>query len=160
MTKTPSQEPHQPESLYADRRMKRDWPFYWVSRVNALYIQELEKKLKPLGLDMARWRILMSLYEEEHLSVSEIAEYSIIKLNTATKIVQRMIVDGLVITRVRPNDGRVTEVRLTPAGDHSRRLARAEADRILNASFVGFTLDEVALLNQLLERVHDRLRGS
>ncbi len=97
----------------AEKRMKKDWPFYWVSRVNARYAQVLERRLKPLDLDLARWRVLMSLYEDEHLSVSEIADYAVIKLNTVTKIVQRMIADGLVVTRVRPSDGRVTEVCLT-----------------------------------------------
>lgn len=137
----------------AEKRMKKDWPFYWVSRVNARYVHALERRLKPLDLDMARWRVLMSLYEDEHLSVSEIADYAVIKLNTATKIVQRMIADGLVVTRVRPTDGRVTEVCLTPEGDHLRRLARKEADAVFSSSFLNITPDELAQLNGLLEKV-------
>lgn len=144
----------------ADKRMKKDWPFYWVSRVNARYVNVLERRLKQLDLDMARWRVLMSLYEDEHLSVSEIADYAVIKLNTATKIVQRMIADGLVVTRVRPNDGRVTEVCLTPEGDRMRRLARKEADHVFASSFVNITPDELAQLNGLLEKVFMQLEGA
>lgn len=146
------------DMVYADRRMKRDWPFYWVSRVNALYVQALEKRLQRVNLDMPRWRVLMSLYEDEHLSVSEIAEYAVLKLNTATKIVQRMVADGLVVTRSRPNDGRVTEVCLTHEGDRMRRLARTEADKIFAASFVDISPEELAQLNHLLSRVFDKLR--
>ncbi len=144
-------------AVTAEKRMKKDWPFYWVSRVNALYVQALERRLKPLDLDMARWRVLMSLYEDEHLSVSEIADYAVIKLNTATKIVQRMIADGLVVTRVRPNDGRVTDVCLTPEGDRLRRLARAEADQVFAATFVNISPDELKQLNGLLEKVFHQL---
>lgn len=144
----------------AEKRMKKDWPFYWVSRVNARYAQVLERRLKPLDLDVARWRVLMSLYEDEHLSVSEIADYAVIKLNTVTKIVQRMIADGLVVTRVRPNDGRVTEVCLTPEGDRLRRLARKEADHVFASSFVNITPDQLAQLNSLLENVFQQLEGA
>lgn len=144
----------------AEKRMKKDWPFYWVSRVNARYVNVLEKRLKPLGLDTARWRVLMSLYEDEHLSVSEIADYAVIKLNTATKIVQRMLADGLVATRVRPNDGRVTEVCLTPEGDRLRRMARLEADEVFKASFVNISPDELTQLNGLLEKVFLQLEDA
>ncbi|MCO6187712.1 MarR family winged helix-turn-helix transcriptional regulator [Rhizobium sp. L1K21] len=147
------------EAVTAEKRMKKDWPFYWVSRVNARYVNVLEKRLKPLNLDMARWRVLMSLYEDEHLSVSEIADYAVIKLNTATKIVQRMIADGLVVTRVRPNDGRVTDVCLTPEGDRLRRLARQEADQVFTSSFVNITPEELTRLNGLLEKVFLKLEG-
>lgn len=160
MTEQTPREPQDADSLHADRRMKRDWPFYWVSRVNALYVQALEKRLQRVNLDMPRWRVLMSLYEDEHLSVSEIAEYAVLKLNTATKIVQRMVADGLVVTRSRPHDGRVTEVCLTSEGDRMRRLARAEADKIFAASFVDISPEELAQLNHLLSRVFDKLRDS
>lgn len=145
------------EGGLAVKRLKRNWPFYWISRVNGRYVQVLERRLKPINLDMPRWRVLMSLHEDGYLSVSEIADYSVLKLNTATKIVQRMMADGLVTTRVRPTDGRVTEVTLTPKGDEMRRLALLQAVNILNASFVNISDDELAALNGLLEKVFDRL---
>ncbi|WP_335645213.1 MarR family winged helix-turn-helix transcriptional regulator [Azospirillum humicireducens] len=145
------------DQAFSKKRMRRDWPFYWISRVNGRYVQVLEKRLKPLNLDMPRWRVLMCLYEDEHQSISEIAEASVLKLNTATKIVQRMVADGLVTTRVRPTDGRATDVGLTPYGDRMRQLAMAEADGILAASFVNISSEEMAALNGLLEKVFDRL---
>lgn len=141
----------------SEKRMRRDWPFYWISRVNGRYVQVLETRLKPLGLDMPRWRVLMSLHEEDHLSVSEIAEYGVLKLNTATKIVQRMVADGLVETRVGKRDARATEVGLTPLGEKARRRAMKEADQILAASFLSITPEEVKALNGLLEKVLGRL---
>lgn len=46
------------------RHVRRDWPFYWISTVNSLYTQAMERRLKPFGLDVPRWRVLISLYEE------------------------------------------------------------------------------------------------
>lgn len=138
-------------------KMKENWPYYWISRVNARYVQVLERRMKGIGLDMPRWRVLMSLYEEHYLSVSEIADFAVIKLNTATKVVQRMILDDLVTTRPRPGDGRVTEVTLTQKGDRARRLAMVEAEKILAASFVNITQAELVQLNGILEKLFVRL---
>lgn len=150
-----------PETIEEGRRqvrhMKKNWPFYWIFRVNARYVQVLERRLKRVGLDMPRWRVLISLYEAEYLSISEIAEMSVMKLNTATKIVQRLVKDGMVVSRVRPNDGRVTEVTLTPKGDALRAEALIEAESILAASFVHITPKELAALNGLLEKVLGQL---
>ncbi|NIZ10995.1 MarR family transcriptional regulator [Pseudooceanicola sp. HF7] len=138
--------------------MKRNWPYYWVSRVNAGYVQVLERRLKPLGLDMPRWRVLISLYEEEYLSVSQIAEISTMRLNTTTKVVQRMQADGLITTRISPLDRRVTQVRLTPEGDVLRVRGLEEANRVLAASFVDVSADELAQLNATLEKVFGQLQ--
>lgn len=129
------------------------WPFYWISRVNASYVHALERRLRPIGIDVPRWRVLISLYEESYLSVSEISEFSGLKLNTTTKIVQRLIADGMVTTRVRPTDGRVTDVCLTPKGDETRAAALEEARRIRDEAFGNVGADEIAALNAVLERV-------
>lgn len=137
--------------------LRHNWPFYWVSRVNARYIHVLERKLKPLGLDIPRWRVLISLYEDKHMSVSEIAEISVMKLNTATKVVQRLVSDGMVSTRVRPSDGRVTEVQLTERGTALRHAGLVEAERILIAAFSDVSTEELSSLNQILSKVLNRL---
>jgi len=136
---------------------KRNWPFYWVSRVNARYVQVLEKRLKPIGIDVPRWRVLMSLYEDTYLSISEIAEFSTMRLNTTTKVVQRMISDGLVTTRVRPSDARVTEACLTAEGDRLRALALAEARQVFDISFQDVSDEEMTALNAILEKVFGQL---
>lgn len=138
--------------------LKRNWPFYWVSRVNGRYTQALDRRLKPIGIDVPRWRVLISLHEDNYLSISDISDFSTMRLNTTTKVVQRMIGDGLVVTRVCPTDARVTEVCLTPEGDRLRALAMEEARGIFELSFQSISDDEMATLNGLLERVFDQLR--
>ena len=139
------------------RHAKEHWPVYWISRVNARYVQALERRLKPLGLDVPNWRVLISLYEEDYLSISEISELSTMRLNTTTKVVQRMILDGLVTTRIRPSDGRVTEACLTEKGDRLRALALAEAKAIYDLSFADIPAAERTALNSALSRVFGQL---
>lgn len=138
---------------------KSDWPFYWITQASARYMQVMEKSLKPMGVSHVEWRVLMSLYEGEALSVSEISEFCIIKLNTTTKIIQRMTAEGLVTCRPRKTDGRVTEVRITEKGNRLRRAARAEADRIFATAFATLSPGDINTMNHLLEQVFDNLKA-
>lgn len=145
-------------SVEDPKHLKAEWPFYWVSQINASYADALERRINGLGIDIPRWRALASLYEDHHLSVSEIAEFSAQKLNTTTKVIQRMMKDDLVTTRVRPTDGRVTEVCLTEKGDHLRKLAMAEAREIYRLTFASIDPEELANMNRLLGQIHGVLK--
>ena len=142
----------------ATPQAKKTWPFYWISRVDQRYVQVLEKRLKPMGIDAPRWRVLMSLREDTYLSVSEIAEFSAMRLNTTTKVVQRLIADGLVTTRVRPTDARATEVTLTAEGERMGALALVEVRDIFELAFRSVTDKEMEALNTILEKVFTQLK--
>ena len=140
------------------KQFKENWPFFWISQINAAYAAALERRIKPQGIDLPRWRAMMSLYEDQYLSVSEIAEFSAQKLNTTTKVIQRMISDGLVETRIRPYDGRVTEVCLTEKGDQLRKEAFVEAQAIFEHTFGDMPAKEWRELNALLAELHRKLK--
>lgn len=38
-----------------------DFPYYWISQVNAQYVQNIDNVLKKYGLDNSRRRILLAL---------------------------------------------------------------------------------------------------
>ncbi len=137
-----------------------DWPFYWITRVTGRYFQNIELALKPIGLDVPRWRVLMALYERKTASVSEIAEHAIVKLSTMTKIIQRMQADGLVTCRPSETDARVTEVTLTDQGQDARRRAWREVKVIYSRAFTGLNHPDIAVINGLLETVFHNLHPS
>ncbi len=134
-----------------------EWPFYWIARVTGRYFQTMERALASLGIDVPSYRVLMTLYEDHHVSVSAIADACVIKLNTATRIVQRMAGAGLVRTRPSRTDRRVTVVSLTPKGEVLRHQAWAIAESVLDKAFAGVADAERAALNHLLAGVFDRL---
>lgn len=137
---------------------RAEWPFYWIARVTGRYFQRMETALEAIGIDVPSYRVLMTLYEDHHVSVSAIAEACVIKLSTATRIVQRMTADGLVTTRPRTGDRRVTEVSLTPQGEALRHEARAIADAMLAKGFDGVSEAERQQLNRVLTGVFERLK--
>lgn len=136
-----------------------EWPFYWLTRFTGRYLLQMELALKPLGLDIPRWRVLMTLRNRETMSVSEIADHAIVKLPTMTKIVKRMQADDLVQCRQSAADGRVTEVSLTPEGVVAGRKAWEAANRIYERAFEDLSRKDVSTLNKLLRTITRSLAG-
>ena len=79
--------------------IKEEFPFYGLARVYGVYTMEMERALKPVGLDIPTWRTLFILNEHGSSSMSEISLHAIAKLSTVTKIVYRMKSEGLVEDR-------------------------------------------------------------
>ncbi len=136
---------------------REKWPFYWLTRVVSRYLETLEVRLKRVGLDVSRWRVLMCLGEDSTISISEMAESAIVKLPTMMKLVQRMEADGLVHMSTRASDGRVTDVGLTEQGLRAREAALAIAQRIHERCFADIPLEQQAHLNMLLRAVFTAL---
>ena len=131
----------------------REWPFYWLARAGGAYFKTMEEGLRGLGLDLPRWRVLMSLYQENRLSVSELADHGIVKLSTMTKIVQRMEQDGLVQCRPFADDRRVTEVIVTEAGLRAGEAAWQLAHKTYDIAFQGIPRKQEASLIAALRRI-------
>ncbi|WP_232846460.1 MarR family winged helix-turn-helix transcriptional regulator [Amphritea pacifica] len=113
----------------------------------------MEKTLKPLGMDIARWRVavLLSLYGT--LSISDIAEHAIGKLPTMTKIVYRMRDAGLVEVNASETDGRVTVVSLTDEGhDKVKMVLKTTEKKVFAKAFKGFTEPQIKKSTELLRR--------
>lgn len=138
----------------APENFRETWPYFWINRVNFYYAQALEKRLKSMGLDGPRWRVLISLYQRGYyLSVSEVSDFSSMRLNTTIKIVQRMIEDELVEMRTRESDRRVREVTLTAKGETLREQALEEVYQIRDESFYNVTPAELEALNTILAKI-------
>ncbi|WP_138423090.1 MarR family winged helix-turn-helix transcriptional regulator [Maritimibacter alexandrii] len=134
-----------------------EWPFFWITKTAHRYTHVMEARLKTIGVDPTYWRVMTALDEGKRLSVSEISAQCILKPNTATKIVHRMLAEGLVETGERAGDARVTEVMLTGKGDALAAKARVVADEVYAQAFAGLSQDERLVLDMLLERVFNRL---
>ena len=142
----------------SDNFKRREFPFYWIAQINALYSQEMERLLKRVDMDVPRWRITMILQEHSELSISEIASHAVAKLPTTTKIVYRMRDEGLVNLSTSPDDGRVTLVSLTEKGLDSLELIRGSVSKLFRNSFKGLSAAQIHRNNVLLAKLYDNLK--
>jgi DNA-binding MarR family transcriptional regulator len=133
-----------------------EWPFFWMTQAVGRYLQKLERALKQEGLDVSRWRVLMTVGNRK-VAVTEIAQLAIVKVPTMLKIVQRMQGEGLVLCEARDSDARYTDVSLTAAGKEARRRAWTIANRFYDAAFSAMPAPDQRKLNALLRDVFDGL---
>jgi DNA-binding MarR family transcriptional regulator len=129
------------------------YPFHLLSLASARYNAAMERALKPLGLDQARWRVLVVLAEDGPQSIGFIAEAAVYKASTLSRIIGRMQVGGLVDVAPRASDNRVVEVSLTARGRDLHDRSRVASSRIFHRAASRFSPEELDTLKGLLRRL-------
>jgi DNA-binding MarR family transcriptional regulator len=99
----------------------------------------------------------MILHSIGTASVSEIAEHSIVKLSTMTKIIQRMEAEGFVSSAPAEHDRRVTMVTITAKGEEKGRAAWVESEKIKDRVFAGIALEDRDQMIGLLRKLSGQL---
>lgn len=135
----------------SDTFKKEEFPFFWLAQAHGKYTQRMEKALKKIDLDIPSWRVLFILKVYGESNISEISNHAITKLPTTTRIIWRMKEDGLVETAANPDDGRVTQVRLTPRGREMFEQMIEVTSDLFRQSFKGLSQAQIKRLNKLLE---------
>lgn len=143
--------PGHPEFRY------ENYPIYWVARVANLYTHLLERSIKPEGVTVTGWRILMILREHESMSISQIAADASVKLSTVTKTVYTMRDKDLLVVRPRERDARVTEAEITGKGLALLEAILASASHVFEAVLKDFDSEEIETYNDYSKRICERL---
>lgn len=94
----------------------RDQLAYMIASVNRLLEAELEERLRPGGVPIEQYRILEVLDASEPCAMGEIATQSLIEPPTLTKIIDKMVAEGLVYRAPDPNDRRRVLILMAPGG--------------------------------------------
>jgi DNA-binding MarR family transcriptional regulator len=134
-----------------------DSPLYLIVRTAGRYARELENALNASGMDLPSWRALMIVNEASPSSVSEIAERSVTRLSTMTRVVQRLEKKNMVKLSKRRSDARVTEVHLTPLGKRCVERERGTAGEIYRRAMRDVSGADVAVLNRLMRLIFSNL---
>lgn len=135
------------------------YPFHLLSLASARYNAAMERALKPLGLDQARWRVLVVLAEDGPQSIGFIAEAAVSKASTLSRIIGRMQAGGLVDVAPRTSDNRVVEVSLTAKGRELHDRSRVASSRIFHRAANRFAPEELETLNGLLGRLGEQFQS-
>ncbi|HZU63294.1 MAG TPA: MarR family transcriptional regulator [Novosphingobium sp.] len=133
------------------------YPFYLLNRAASRYNTVIEAILRPIGLEIPTWRVLMILGERSPLPIAQVAKSAVINISTMTRIVERMTKAGLVSTLPSATDGRVTELEMTAAGRARLAAARCATAPVYQRIIQGFSAAEFSQMLDFLGRLHDNL---
>jgi MarR family transcriptional regulator, organic hydroperoxide resistance regulator len=87
-----------------------------LGRASVAISAEFHEDVRRYRMPIPHWRILATLSDNTGISLSELAELTLLNQPTVTRLVQRLVADGLVQKTVDPRDRRIVRVFLTKRG--------------------------------------------
>jgi len=126
---------------------------YLLNRTARLMANELAERLRPAGVAIGQWSVLLFLWARDGLSQAELSRLVAIEPPTMVRTIDRMVRDGLVTRMPDSDDRRLSRIHLTERGwslrDELVPLAMAVNDAILQR----LTANEGRTLRRLLTKV-------
>ena len=117
-----------PETQIAVSHLKSHIGF-WMRFVSNHVSHAFARKLEGCGVSVAEWVVMRELANESQNSPSVVAGQIGMTRGAITKIVDRLVLKGLVTRRESAGDRRFQEIVLTPAGRRLIPRLAAVADR-------------------------------
>jgi MarR family transcriptional regulator, organic hydroperoxide resistance regulator len=132
-------------------------PFYLMAHADFDYHEDMSTVLEKHGVNRSMYRIMTVLREHESANIGFLAERSLTKRNTASRIVERMVARELVKAFPNPDDSRVTEVVLTQRGKDLLNSLTPIVGRQFQRAVDGIDNDELEHLVKVLQKISNNL---
>ncbi|MGH7005171.1 MAG: MarR family winged helix-turn-helix transcriptional regulator [Alphaproteobacteria bacterium] len=87
-----------------------------LARASLAISQEFHEDVRRHRMPIHQWRVLASLSDAEGMSLSEVAELTLIRQSTLTRLVQRLEAQGIVRKSADAADRRMIRLALTKRG--------------------------------------------
>lgn len=124
-----------------------------LAQASHLISGEFHRVAKAKGFTVSEWRVLASLAGNAPMSIGRLAEITVTKQPTVTRVLDRMEARGHVRRMPHEEDRRVTLVAITPSGNRLVagliKLAREHEHRVLEP----FGLQRAAELKDTLKQM-------
>lgn len=131
---------------------------YLLNRAARMMASQLAEELRPSGIGIGQWPVLVFLWARDGMSQAELARVVTIEPPTMARTIDRMVRDGLVERRSDPHDARLSRVNLTPRG-HALRDELVPRAAALNAWILDRLGPDGQSLLTLLRRVAEDIES-
>lgn len=101
----------------ASTRFIDDYLLYLLARASHVVSAEFHTILRRAGVAVPVWRVLATLAGSPGETVSGLADACLLQQPTMTKLLDRMVRDGLVKRLPDARDRRVVRIQTTPRGE-------------------------------------------
>ena len=135
---------------------------YLISRIHQVGGRLFDRLLSEANIDAfngAQGRILYVLWQEDGVSISEIAQRTGLANTTLTSMLDRMTEAGLICREPVPGDRRRQHIVLTERARALKADYERISQRMNDLYYAGFTEEEYAQLEGYLLRILSNLEG-
>jgi DNA-binding MarR family transcriptional regulator len=126
---------------------------YLVNRAARSMAQQLAEELRPEGVGIGQWAVLMFLWARDGMSQADLSRVVAIEPPTMVRNIDRMVRDGLVRREADPNDRRISRIYLTDRGRALRDELVPKATAVNAATLGQLTASEGRTLRRLLAKL-------
>jgi DNA-binding MarR family transcriptional regulator len=131
----PSHASSVPAGRGSDRRFVDDYLPALLAQASQLISSEFHRVARQHGFSVSEWRVMASLAGGKAISIGQLAQVTVTKQPTVTRLLDRMEARGQIERLPHDSDRRITLVRITPQGaravEHLMELAREHELRVL-----------------------------
>lgn len=118
-----------------------------------------DRRVEPLGLTRAQWRVLARISRNEGCTQTELAAALEIEKPTLGRLIDRLQANDWVERRADAHDARTKRVFLTQRAQPVLKEMYSLADDVLNSALAGLTEAESKQLEDSLLQVKSNLTG-
>lgn len=150
----------QPDSAAgAHGETRADYVGYLIGDVSRMIRTVYDRRVEPLGLTRAQWRVMTRLNRLESCTQTELATELEIEKPTLGKLIERLEAKGWVERRADAADARSKRLFLTPAARPLLEEMSQQADDVIAGVFAGIGMEDSDRLRNTLSRIKDNLSG-
>ncbi|WP_444813274.1 MarR family winged helix-turn-helix transcriptional regulator [Variovorax saccharolyticus] len=150
---TTSPGPFREEAAAPSHRFVDDYLPALLAQASQLISSEFHRVARQHGFSVSEWRVMASLAGGQAISIGALAQVTVTKQPTVTRLLDRMEARGQIERLPHDSDRRVTLVRITPQGaqavEHLMELAREHELRVLEP----FGLERAEELKRTLRHI-------
>lgn len=127
------------------------FPLYAASR---LVTREYQPYLEKLNITYPQYLVLLILWEQDGLTVNEIAKKLLLNTNTVTPLLKRMETDGILNRCTTRSDERKIIVKLSKKGKKLKDQALCIPQKLIEEFMSGpFKTDDLINLKAILQKM-------
>ena len=126
---------------------------YLIGDVSRMIRTVYDRRVEPLGLTRAQWRVMTRLNRMKSCTQTELAIALEIEKPTLGKLIERLEAKGWVKRQPDLDDARSKIVCLTPAARPVLEEMQSEAEKVVMAIFAGVSQDDAKRLHRTLNNI-------
>ena len=139
--------------------MKSNGGFY-ITQIKQLQDRLFSKLLTKYGLDFSssQGRILFVLWNQNHLTMSEIGKKTSLANNTLTNVIDRMVKQNYLVREVNPKNRREVIISLTDFAISLKEKNEEVSQEMTKIFYENLNEEEIISFEETLEKLLNNLK--
>ena len=134
-------------------------PQYWITHLSFILRKELSQKFKEKSIPLSseEWGMLLTLWQQDGRTPTELANLTIRDRTTVTRLIDGMVKKNLVERMTDPHDRRRSLIYLTPHGKDIEHQLLPIAQELIAESQKGISDDDIDHMVRVMKKMTQNL---